>query len=497
MRDPIDASRAAIVIIGAGPAGLGCADELLRLDRRPVVLERLEKVGGIARTEQYRGYRFDLGGHRFYTKSRRVLAVWKEVLGEDFLLRPRLSRIYYRNRFFKYPLRLLNALSGLGILESVFIAVSYARWRLFPSRREDTFEEWVTNRFGRRLFRTFFESYTEKVWGISCRVLKADWAAQRIQDLSLGTALLGMFSARVQKRVRTLTETFYYPRQGPGMMWEAFAKRIQAKGGEVRTGCEVVGLERTCGRIRSVTVRRPCGDLEHFETDAVISSMPLPRLVQILSPPAPAPVLEAAATLRHRDFLTVCLIVDHPDPFPDNWIYIHDPNVKVGRVQNFKRWSPDMVPDPERSSLGLEYFCNAGDNLWSLPDAELIELGTRELGQIGLVDPDRVMDGFVVRVPEAYPVYDADYRDQLATVRSYVESLDNLLTIGRNGLHRYNNQDHSMLTGMLAARITAVGERHDLWQVNADLAYQEELQAGQDSPELLTGTSVEQIDHPY
>lgn len=481
----VPGSNEPVVIIGAGPAGLGSAHELLRLGVRPVVLERLDKVGGIARTEQYRGYRFDLGGHRFYTKSAEVQALWEGILGTEFLLRPRLSRIYYRNRFFRYPLRLLNTLAGLGPLESLRIGLSYLRWRLFPSRREDTFEEWVTNRFGRRLFQTFFKSYTEKVWGISCRTLKAEWAAQRIKDLSLWTAMLSMFGSAARQRIRTLTETFHYPRLGPGMLWETLAERIGADGGEVRTGREVIGIEREGQRITALRIRRVDGGEERIAAAAVISSMPLTRLVQILRPRPPAAVLEAAAALRYRDFLTVCLIVDHPDPFPDNWIYVHDPDVKVGRIQNFKRWSPDLVPDPRRCSLGLEYFCNAGDALWNLPDAELIALGTRELQRIGLADPEQVVDGCVVRVPEAYPVYDSDYREQLARLRAYVETFENLQTIGRNGLHRYNNQDHSMLTGMLAARVVALGERHDLWQVNADREYHEEVRTGPDLEDMV------------
>ena len=472
------------MVIGGGPAGLGSAHELLRLGARPVVLERLDKVGGIARTERWRGYRFDLGGHRFYTKSAEVQALWEQTLGDDFLLRPRLSRIYYRNRFFRYPLRLLGTLWGLGPVESARIALSYLRWRLFPSRREDTFEEWVTNRFGRRLFQTFFKSYTEKVWGIPCSTLKAEWAAQRIKDLSLWTALLGMFGCG-QERIRTLTETFHYPRLGPGQLWETLARGIAAQGGEVRLEQEVVAVERDRWQVRAVRVGRGDGGEERLEADALISSMPLTRLVKILSPPAPESVLRAADALRYRDFLTVCLIIDRPEPFPDNWIYIHDPGVKVGRVQNFRRWSPDMVPEAGRSSLGLEYFCNAGDDLWTLPDAALIDLARRELAHIGLVREEEVIDGRVVRVPEAYPVYDSDYREQLDILRDYVQRFDNLYTIGRNGLHRYNNQDHSMLTGMLAARCAVLGERHDLWRVNADQEYHEEVRDAPSEEDVL------------
>ncbi|MGB1109074.1 MAG: NAD(P)/FAD-dependent oxidoreductase [Gammaproteobacteria bacterium] len=477
--------QAPVVIIGGGPAGLGSAYELLKLGRKPLVLERLDKVGGIARTESFEGYRFDLGGHRFYTKSHEVQDIWEEILGDEFLLRPRLSRIYYRHRFFRYPLKLGNTLMGLGPMESLKIGLSYLRWRAFPSRREDTFEQWVVNRFGRRLFRTFFKSYTEKVWGIPCGTLKAEWAAQRIKDLSLWTALMSMFRNSEQK-IRTLTETFHYPRLGPGMLWERMAEMIGKQGGEVRLNADVEAIQRDGQRITSVRLRGDGQAELTLEADHFVSSMPVSRLVKILQPAAPKHVLHAADSLNYRDFLTVCLIVEGDDLFPDNWIYIHDADVRVGRIQNFKNWSPDMVPTPGTCSLGLEYFCNAGDELWNCDDADLIDQAKLEIEKVGLARSADVRSGCVVRVNDAYPVYDSDYRDHLATVREFVDGLENLHTIGRNGLHRYNNQDHSMLTGMLAARDIALGEKHDLWEVNTDREYHEEVRTEPDELDIIT-----------
>ena len=462
-----------VVVIGAGPAGLTAAYELTKFNLRPVVLEKLDKVGGIARTENYKGFYFDMGGHRFFTKSREVNQMWREVLGADFLRRSRLSRIYYRHKFFFYPLKPLNTLLGLGFLEAILIILSYLRWQLFPYRQEETFEQWVTNRFGKRLFLTFFKTYTEKVWGIPCSKLKAEWAAQRIKDLSLKTALVSMFM-KPRNTIKTLIEEFDYPRRGPGMMWNMVKERVEERGGCVRLNTDVVKICRTGNRIDSVVVSRD-GQQEVITGTDFISSMPITEFVKKLDPAPPQPVLEAADNLSYRDFLTVCLIANKVQTFPDNWIYVHDPDVKVGRIQNFKNWSPDMVPDPSKTSLGLEYFCTEGDELWNMADADLIELGKREMDRIGLASYADIEDGCVFRVPKSYPVYDSDYRDHLAVIREYVSGLENFQTIGRNGLHRYNNQDHAMLTGMFAVRNMMLGEKNDLWSVNADQEYHEEV----------------------
>jgi protoporphyrinogen oxidase len=467
----VNAANKEVVIIGGGPAGLTAAYELTKRHLRPIVLEKLDKVGGIARTENYKGYHFDMGGHRFFTKSAEVERFWHEMLGDDFLHRPRLSRIYYKNKYFNYPLKPGNALGGLGPLEGLLIMSSYLRWHLLPYKAEETFEQWVTNRFGKRLFETFFKSYTEKVWGIPSSELKAEWAAQRIQDLSLKTALTTMF-LKPRRTIKTLIESFDYPRQGPGMLWTAVKDRVEARGGTVHLNSSVVGINRQGNRVTSVVVERD-GRTETIAADDFISSMPVTLFLQRLNPPPPPAVLEAASRLKYRDFLTVCLILDRPDLFPDNWIYVHDPNVKVGRIQNYKNWSPDMLPNQAHTSLGLEYFCNEGDDIWTMSDADLIELGKRELAQIGLAGDEDVIDGCVFRVEKSYPVYDADYAQHLETIKAYMATFENFQTIGRNGLHRYNNQDHAMLTGMLAVRNLLYGERHNLWQVNAEQEYHE------------------------
>ncbi len=467
------------VVIGAGPAGLTTGYELAKLGFRPIVLEQQNLVGGLASTAQYRGYYFDMGGHRFFTKVEEVKKMWQEVLRENFLRRPRLSRIYYDGKFFFYPLRPLNALRGLGLWEGLLIVLSYLKWQLLPYRREDTFEQWVTNRFGKRLFETFFKAYTEKVWGISCSELKAEWAAQRIKDLSLRTALLSMF-LKPKTTIKTLIEEFDYPRYGPGMMWNAVKSEIERRAGTVLMEAEVVRVNRTGRRIDSVVVRHD-GREETIQGTNFISSMPVTEFVRRLEQP-PTAVVDAAARLRYRDFLTVVCIVNKPELFPDNWIYVHDPEVQVGRIQNFKNWSPDMVPDSTKTSLGLEYFCTEGDALWTMRDEELIQLATCELERIGLCRAADVEDGCVVRVPKAYPVYGSDYREALAVVREFVDSLENFRTIGRNGLHRYDNQDHAMLTGMLAVRSMVLGEPHDLWSVNTEQEYHEEVRAAARKP---------------
>jgi protoporphyrinogen oxidase len=492
----------AVVVIGAGPAGLAAAYELTRHSVAVLVLEKSPTVGGLARTEQYKGYHFDMGGHRFFTKSEEVQRIWKEVLGGDFLRRRRLSRIHYRGKFFDYPLRLGSTLRGLGLFASARIILSYLRWQLFPYRHEVTFEQWVTNRFGKRLFETFFKPYTEKVWGIPCSELRAEWAAQRIRALTLRSAVLSMFWIP-RNTIRTLIDQFDYPRLGPGMMWDAVKDRVAQAGGRVLTECEVIRINRKGLRVNSVVVLR-AGETEELDGSDFISSMPITEFVRCLQPPPPAAVRQAAAELTYRDFLTVCLIVSKKDLFPDQWIYVHDPEIKVSRIQNFKNWSAEMVPDPSTSSLGLEYFCTQGDALWNRPDAELIELGKREVAHLGLARPAEVVDGCVFRVPKSYPIYDASYTGHLATLREFIDRLENVQTIGRNGLHRYNNQDHAMLTGMLAVNNVLFAARHDLWNVNADQEYAEDIDDTHNRKELGTdgpqrpggGTSLGGIEFP-
>jgi len=462
-----------VVIIGGGPAGLTAAYELCKLGIRPIVLEKEDKVGGLSRTESYRGFYFDLGGHRFFTKVKEVRKLWHEILQSDFLRRPRLSRIYYNRRFFFYPIKPLNALVGLGFWESTLIVLSYIKWHFFAYKREDTFEEYVTNRFGKRLFQTFFKTYTEKVWGVPCSELKAEWAAQRIKGLSLKTTLLSMF-VKSKQTIKSLIEEFEYPRLGPGLMWRKLSELIERHDGSVRLGSDVVKIIRNGRRIEKIVIAHN-GSHEAISASSFISSMPVTEFIKKLHPEPPQEVLAAAARLKYRDFLTVCLIVNKPHLFPDNWIYIHDPAVRVGRIQNFKNWSPEMVPDQKRTSLGLEYFCSEGDDLWTMSDTELIEMGKSEVERIGLANSGDIEDGCVIRVPKSYPIYDTDYRDGLETIRKFIDGFNNFQTVGRNGLHRYNNQDHAMLTGMLAVRNLVLGERNNLWSVNTDQEYLEEI----------------------
>lgn len=460
------------VIIGAGPAGLAAALELVKLGYQPLVLEKSHIVGGIARTDTYKGFYFDMGGHRFYTKSEPVESIWKRLLGKDFLTRPRLSRIYYRHKFFNYPPKLWNTLSGLGVLESIKILSSFCRWQLAPYRNVTTFEHWVTNAFGKRLFEIFFKTYTEKVWGISCSELRAEWAAQRIKNLSLSIVIKN-FIYKSRNQVTTLIDEFRYPRLGPGMMWNAARRHILENNGEVKLNVEVVRILRDRNRVIGVVIRENNADRE-ISGQCFISSMPISEMIMKLDPPPAPEILAAARDLKHRDFLTVCLIVAHPDLFPDNWIYIHEPNVRVARIQNYKNWSSAMIPDPTKSSLGMEYFCNRGDALWTMSDVDLIALASREIEAIGLAPSKAVIDGCVYRLANAYPVYDSTYENSLKTVRTFCDRLENLRTVGRNGLHRYNNMDHSMLTGMLAARMLVLGEEHDLWRINAEQEYLEQ-----------------------
>src|SRR5262245_9196838 len=400
-------SEKQVIIIGAGPAGLTAAYELAKLNLRPIILEKGDKVGGLARTENYKGFFFDMGGHRFFTKVEEVNAMWRQILSEKFMRRPRLSRIYYNQKFFDYPLKPLNALAGLGLWESILIVLSYIKWRLRPYSQEETFEHWVTNRFGKRLFQIFFKAYTEKVWGIPCSELKAERAAQRIKDLSLKTVLLSMF-VKSKKTIKTLIDQFDYPQQGPGMMWNAVKEHIERRGGRVHLNTNIAEIRIKGNCIDSVLVANN-GHREIIQGTDFISSMPITEFIKKLDPAPPGQVLEAAKKLKYRDFLTVCLIVNKPNLFPDDWIYIHDPEVKLGRIQNFKNWSPHMVPDATKTSLGLEYFCTEGDELWRMPDAELIELGKRELDHIGLASPADIHDGCVFRIPQAYPIYDSEY----------------------------------------------------------------------------------------
>jgi protoporphyrinogen oxidase len=469
-----------VVVLGAGPAGLTAAFELMRHEVAVTVLEKDPTyVGGISRTVEHRGYRFDIGGHRFFSKSQEIEALWAEVLGPDLITRSRLSRIYYKGKYFAYPLKATNALLNMGPIETVRCMTSYAWARVRPVKRPQTFEDWVSNQFGHRLFSIFFKTYTEKVWGISTSELSADWAAQRIKGLDLSTAIrTALLPGGGKKRggvIKTLIDEFRYPRRGPGQMWERVQHALTSRGNVVALGREVVTIRTADGAVRSVVVRDPAGVLREVEGTHFISTLPIRELVARCEPAPPPAIQQAANSLKYRDFITIAVVVNREHVFPDNWIYIHDPKAVVGRIQNFKNWSPDMVPDPKTTCLGMEYFCFEGDGLWVSSDEELVELAKRDLARLRICKPEEVAWGVVVRQPKAYPVYDETYKQHVAKLASYFgEYLPNLQLVGRNGMHHYNNQDHSMMTALLAARNIALGTAFDPWKVNTDAEYHEE-----------------------
>jgi protoporphyrinogen oxidase len=458
-------------ILGAGPAGLTAAYVHAKRGAPATVFEADGTVGGIAKTIEFGGYRLDMGGHRFFTKVEPIRRLWEEMLGDDFLTRPRLSRIYYNGKYFDYPLTAKDVVGRLGIIESIRCALSYLAAFRHRRKSADTFEEWVTARFGRRLYDAFFRSYTHKLWGIPGSEIRSLWAAQRIKNFSLAKAVLAILRLNRQ-HVTTLIEEFNYPRLGPGQMWEAFARHVEERGVAVRGQTRCIAIRHSERHVDSVVVQSN-GDTEEHSVDAVISSLALKDLILSLDPPAPQNVQAAARKLRYRDLVVVGLITSQEEPFPDNWIYLHDPGIRAGRVQNFGAWSSAMVR-PGTTCLGVEYFCFEGDDIWEMSDVEAVELATRELESIGLIDASCVVDGLKVLVPKAYPMYDAEYEKAVQTIRTYLASFDNLHPCGRNGLHRYNNQDHSMWTAVLASLNALDGTQHDVWEVNTDEDYLEE-----------------------
>ncbi|MDN3646783.1 NAD(P)/FAD-dependent oxidoreductase [Pontixanthobacter aestiaquae] len=471
-----------VAIIGAGPAGLTAGYLLTKQGKTVAIIEKDETyVGGISRTVEHEGYRFDIGGHRFFSKSQQVVDLWNEILPDDFIQRPRMSRIYYEGKFYSYPLRAFEALHNLGILRSTACMVSYLRYKLFPIAEVKSFEDWTTNQFGKKLYSIFFKTYTEKVWGMPCDEMSADWAAQRIKGLSLWSAVVDGLkrSMGLNKKpndgqaAKTLLETFRYPRLGPGMMWDAARDKIIAAGGTIVMGH---GLEQLAsdgnGGWRMSATSKDGGKIVIKAKDA-ISSAPMRELAARLHP-LPDTTLNAS-NLKYRDFLTVALKIKSEDLFPDNWIYIHDDKVQVGRVQNFRSWSPEMVPDEDVACVGLEYFCFEGDGLWASDDDDLIELAKQEMEILGLCDPKDVVGGAVVRQEKAYPVYDEDYAANVEAMRAELEEkFPTLHLVGRNGMHRYNNQDHAMMTAMLTTENIVAGKRlYDTWCVNEDAEYHE------------------------
>lgn len=486
-------SHSEVFIIGAGPAGLTASYLLTKSGVLTTVIEADPVyVGGISRTANYKNFLFDIGGHRFFSKSKEVVDLWKEILPTDFIERPRLSRIYYDGKYYSYPLKAFEALNNLGVVESGLCVLSFMYKQAFPHEKPVTFHQWVANQFGERLFSIFFKTYTEKVWGMSCDDISADWAAQRIKGLDLWSAMSNALRNSIKPNgakdgttandgevIKTLIESFQYPRKGPGMMWDAAAAKTRAQGGTIHMGHALHSLAYDASkRLWTITARTGEGETKTFTADHVISSAPIRELMQamVVKPKS----LAAAESLRYRDFLTVALMVDNPDLFPDNWIYIHEPNVKVGRIQNFRSWSPELIPDANSTCLGLEYFCFEGDGLWSSSDAELIDLAKRELAIIGLAKPEEITDGCVVRQKKAYPVYDDVYKFHVDTIREDIEqNYPHLHLVGRNGMHKYNNQDHAMMTSMLTVENILAGRKlYDIWNVNEDAQYHEAGNSG-------------------
>jgi protoporphyrinogen oxidase len=471
-----------IVIIGAGPAGLTAAYMLAKRGVTSTILEGDSVVGGISRTAMRDGWRFDIGGHRFFTKVKPVEDLWFEILGADeFLRRPRMSRIYYRGKLYDYPIKPGNALKNLGPVEAVLCGFSYLWGRVRPPRDQSTLEGYIVANYGRRLYNHFFKTYNEKVWGVSASEIAADWGAQRIKGMSLWAAVWEPIRAKLfggrdkGKQVTSLIEEFNYPKYGPGQMWERCTELVTEKGTKVVYDSLVTRIEHADGRATTVTAE--CnGVTNRYECTDVISSMPISRLLEAMDPPVPDDVIAAAKALRYRDFMTVALVVPEEFGFQDTWIYIHDPDVEVGRIQNFSSWSPYLVKDG-RTCLGLEFFVQEGDEMWTKSDEDLVEQGKRELAHLGLVDPEKVEAGYVVRMPKAYPFYDWVYKDNVAKLRAWLEEhTPNVHPVGRNGMHRYNNQDHSMYTAMLTVE-NLYGASHDVWSVNVEEEYHEEVAA--------------------
>jgi protoporphyrinogen oxidase len=458
------------IVLGAGPAGLAAALEMAQKNYRVIVFERDEVVGGISRTTEHHGYRFDMGGHRFFTKNREVEAWWHAALKSDFQRTPRLSRIYYNRRFFKYPIAIKDALKNAGIGPSTLWFLSFLRYKIKPIRPEKSFADWVTNRFGKRLFETFFKSYTEKVWGIPTTELSAEWAVQRIKGLSLWEAIRNALIPPKTKET-SLIEEFNYPKYGPGMMYEAVAEQIKAVGGTILTGHQVTGLQHRDGKMTGVQVTKD-GLATLHSADVVVSTIPLPDTLTLLFPGKPE-VDATARNMRFRDFISVNLILDQADVFPDTWIYVHDPTVKLGRIQNFKNWSRWMTPTQAHTPIGCEYFCTEGDALWETPDEELLDLAATELKAIGLGVNAAILDGCVCRVRNAYPMYTGPYNEAITHARSLLAGISNLQVAGRGGMFRYNNMDHSILSGWLAAR-KLMGQDGNPWDANTESEYHEE-----------------------
>ncbi len=462
------------IIIGAGPAGLAAGYELVKNGQSALIVEQENEVGGLCRTIDYQGYKFDFGGHRFFTKNKEVQKLWEEMLGENFIERPRLSHIYYQRKFFNYPVKIFDALSKLGWQECILVTLSLLKVRLeriWKKQPEITFEDWVVNRFGRRLFNHFFKSYTEKLWGISVKELGADWAAQRMKDLSLWQLIKSVLFKSKEGQIKSMIEKFYYPKQGPGQLYHKIADQIEKLGGKIWLNTELKKIVHNGEKVEKIMIEKN-GEKIEIIGENFISSVPLPIILAMLAPMPPLEILTLTQKMRFRAFFDVCLVVNKKNVTPDNWLYIHEPAAKMLRLQNFKNWSPYMTIDDNKTPLGAEYVCWETDEIWQMTDAELIKLASRELEQVGLVANNLIAGGTVIKNKYAYPVYHLDYQNDLVKIFAYLKNLKNFQTIGRSGLYRYNNMDHSILTGFYAAR-NIMGADYNVLDVNADEEYHE------------------------
>ena len=470
-----------IIVIGAGPAGLSATYELVRSDKKVLVLEEnINEVGGLCRNAKYNNFIIDIGGHRFFSKNKEIENMWTEIMGEEILVRKRFSRIFYDKNFYDYPLDIANVIKNLGFFTSFICFLDFLYIKLFPIKNELSFEDWVINHFGNRLYNMFFKTYTEKAWGVKCSELSADFAAQRIRYPSLLNAALNSIKSLKnsdKKKLKILMEEFYYPKLGPGQIWERVKELIIQRGGNVLMGRKVIEIKSLDDRVVEVSTSDKAGFIETFRADHFISSMPLRSLMNIIKPEIPKEISNLAKNLHYRDFITVFLIVNSVDLFQDNWIYIHDPSVKLGRIQNYKNWSPYLVPNESQTSLGLEYFCFEGDSMWTMEDSSLIKLGIDELEKINLAKKEDIAGGCVIRVPKAYPIYSKNYREQIAAIKNFLKkNYSNLQIIGRNGMHKYINIDHAMMAGILASKNIIAGDygKYNIWEINEDAEYLEE-----------------------
>lgn len=469
----MESDRFDAIILGAGPAGITSALTLAKNNRKVVVFEKDAQIGGLSKTIDFKGFLFDMGPHRFFSKSNEVNDIWNKTLGKNFISVKRLTRIYYRNKFFDYPIKATNAFFGLGLFTSIAVFASFARSKFFPYEQEETFEQWVSNRFGKKLYNMFFKTYTEKLWGIPCNQIQAEWVAQRIKGLSLVSAVKNTLFPGKSGKIKTLIEQFNYPRLGAGMMYEAMARDAKKAGAQFFTKKAVTKISHNRSMIESVEIKDASGATETYAADYFLSSIPITQLLEQFSPRVPAEIISAVKNLHYRSTIIVNVIVGIKSIFPDNWIYVHSPEAVVGRIGNLKNWSSDMVPDPDKTTLGLEYFCTEGDTLWNKGEKELLRLAAKDLSILKLAKETDIKDGFVVKIAKTYPVYDRKYPQNYKVVVDYVKQFKNIQPIGRYGMFKYNNMDHSILTGLYAAE-NILGKNHDIWKVNADQEYHEE-----------------------